>query len=99
MKCLRPIALVFCALLVACTTPSEPSLDISLYDGKPIDTLSTAEPPTTEKEAISRGDASLQAAIVTWHCMNTFGLYRLKMVNIKIVHSSILVASTSLEAT
>ncbi len=53
--------LVFSLFLTACAAPEKPSIDTSLYEGKPIDTLSTDEPPTTEKEAISRGDASLQA--------------------------------------
>ena len=45
-------------LLVGCAS-GKPDVDTSLYDGKPIDTLSTKPPKETEQEAISRGDAAL----------------------------------------
>lgn len=59
----RTIAmLVISLMLSACASKDEaPALDTSLYDGRPIDTLSLEEPPITEKEAIERGDISLQA--------------------------------------
>lgn len=47
-------------LLVGCAASNENTLDTSLYDGKPIDTLSLEEPPKTEKEAITRGDTALR---------------------------------------
>lgn len=54
----------YCLLLMMLTTLSacsstEPKLDTSLYDGKPIDALSLDEPPQTEQEAITRGDTAL----------------------------------------
>lgn len=59
MKVLRYFVLLVCiSLLVACSN-TKPQLDTSLYDGKPIDTLSLDEPPKTEQEAISRGDLAL----------------------------------------
>lgn len=47
-------------LLVGCVSKPESTLDTSLYDGQPIDTLSLDEPPKTEKEAIQRGDLALK---------------------------------------
>lgn len=47
------------SLLVGCATSDDNTFDASLYDGKPIDTLSLEEPPKTEKEAITRGDIAL----------------------------------------
>ncbi|KJY85017.1 hypothetical protein TW81_01450 [Vibrio galatheae] len=58
IRCL--LVLVSLSLLAACAN-KESSLDTSLYDGKPIDTLSLDEPPKTEKEAIQRGDTALSA--------------------------------------
>lgn len=46
-------------ILAGCASSPESTLDTSLYDGKPIDTLSLDEPPKTEKEAIQRGDLAL----------------------------------------
>ncbi|WP_114788047.1 tetratricopeptide repeat protein [Vibrio tetraodonis] len=45
-------------LLIGCAG-NQSNIDSSLYDGKPIDTLSSEQPPKTEQEAISRGDAAL----------------------------------------
>ncbi len=62
MKGLRYLLVfVLTTLLVACANNNDPKLDTSLYDGKPIDTLSLEEPPKTEKEAIQRGDTALSA--------------------------------------
>tara|TARA_Y100001956_G_scaffold82949_1_gene107173 strand:+ start:3701 stop:4711 length:1011 start_codon:yes stop_codon:yes gene_type:complete len=47
-------------VLVGCAASDENTLDTSLYDGRPIDTLSLEEPPKTEKEAITRGDLALR---------------------------------------
>ncbi|MGR5118531.1 tetratricopeptide repeat protein [Vibrio astriarenae] len=47
-------------LLAGCASKEEPpSLDTSLYEGKPIDSLSSDTPPVNEVEAIKRGDAAL----------------------------------------
>ncbi|NVD05928.1 tetratricopeptide repeat protein [Vibrio sp. JPW-9-11-11] len=54
------LLLVVVVALSACSS-TEPKLDISLYDGKPIDTLSFDEPPKTEQEAIMRGDSALSS--------------------------------------
>lgn len=52
------LLLVLLTMLSACSS-TEPKLDTSLYDGKPIDALSLDEPPKTEQEAITRGDTAL----------------------------------------
>lgn len=52
------VLLAVCLTLSACSS-TEPKLDTSLYEGKPIDTLSLDEPPKTEQEAITRGDRAL----------------------------------------
>ncbi|RTZ15234.1 tetratricopeptide repeat protein [Vibrio aquaticus] len=64
MKGLNVVTVTLCALLLAACASKEPSLDTSLYDGKPIDTLSSEEPPKTEKEAIMRGDTALSSGNV-----------------------------------
>ncbi|WP_394240383.1 tetratricopeptide repeat protein [Vibrio astriarenae] len=47
-------------LLLGCeSTPESPKLDTSLYEGKPLDALSNDVPPSTELEAIKRGDIAL----------------------------------------
>ncbi|MCG9575031.1 tetratricopeptide repeat protein [Vibrio tubiashii] len=58
LRCL--LVLITVSLLLACAS-KEPQLDTSLYEGKPIDTLSLEEPPKTEKEAIQRGDIALSS--------------------------------------
>ncbi len=58
LRCL--LVLITVSLLMACAS-KEPQLDTSLYEGKPIDTLSLEEPPKTEKEAIQRGDTALSS--------------------------------------
>ncbi|MFA0114882.1 tetratricopeptide repeat protein [Vibrio sp. 10N.261.46.E11] len=56
----------FLALLVfvilGCASSDEPTnqFDAELYSGKPIDTLSSDDPPLSEKEAIMRGDVALR---------------------------------------
>lgn len=64
MKGFKTIAILLSALLLTACASQEPSLDTSLYDGKPIDTLSSEEPPKTEKEAIMRGDTALSGGNV-----------------------------------
>ncbi|GLT19518.1 hypothetical protein GCM10007938_33000 [Vibrio zhanjiangensis] len=59
MKGLHFTSLSLIVLLLAGCSSSQPGIDTSLYDGKPIDTLSSQEPPKTEQEAISRGDTAL----------------------------------------
>ncbi|WP_394152196.1 tetratricopeptide repeat protein [Vibrio maritimus] len=48
----------------ACTSTKEPTYDTSLYQGRPIDTLTQGPPPESEVEAIQRGDAALNASNV-----------------------------------
>ncbi|MFM2589000.1 tetratricopeptide repeat protein [Vibrio sp. TBV020] len=64
MKGFKVATITLTALLLAACASQEPSLDTSLYDGKPIDTLSSEEPAKTEKEAIMRGDTALGAGNV-----------------------------------
>lgn len=64
MKGFNKVIIMLCALLLSACAANEPSLDTSLYDGKPIDTLSSEEPPKTEKEAIMRGDTALSSGNV-----------------------------------
>lgn len=49
-------------LLLGCASSDEPTnqFDAELYSGKPIDTLSSDNPPLNEKEAIMRGDIALR---------------------------------------
>ncbi|MCK6262467.1 tetratricopeptide repeat protein [Vibrio sp. ZSDE26] len=47
-------------LLTSCASePEKPSFDTTLYDGRPVDTLTSDAPPLNEKEAITRGDIAL----------------------------------------
>ncbi|MGY5538525.1 tetratricopeptide repeat protein [Vibrio brasiliensis] len=59
MKGIQLVVFALSAILLSACASKESSLDTSLYDGKPIDSLSSEEPPTTEKEAIERGDKAL----------------------------------------
>ncbi len=53
---------MLCILLQACATKDQqPKYDTSLYQGRPIDSLTQEEPPKTEIEAIKRGDAALES--------------------------------------
>lgn len=61
MKGIKLITVVSAVFLMVACASNEPTLDTSLYDGKPIDTLSSEEPPKTEKEAIERGDVALNS--------------------------------------
>ncbi|AIW13187.1 lipopolysaccharide assembly protein LapB [Vibrio tubiashii] len=61
MNGLRYLILLASIVLLSACASKEPSLDTSLYDGRPIDTLSLEEPPKTEKEAIQRGDIALSS--------------------------------------
>lgn len=61
MKGLRYLSLLMTLFLLSACASNEPQLDTSLYEGKPIDTLSLEEPPKTEKEAIQRGDIALSS--------------------------------------
>ncbi|MEZ8103454.1 tetratricopeptide repeat protein [Vibrio bivalvicida] len=61
MKGLRFLLLLIPFFLLSACASNEPQLDTSLYEGKPIDTLSLEEPPKTEKEAIQRGDVALSS--------------------------------------
>lgn len=61
MKGIQLTIMVLAAVLLTACASKEPSLDTSLYDGKPIDSLSSEEPPKTEKEAITRGDKALSS--------------------------------------
>jgi len=61
MKGLRYLLLLIPLFLLSACASNEPQLDTSLYEGKPIDTLSLEEPPKTEKEAIQRGDVALSS--------------------------------------
>ncbi|WP_414931934.1 tetratricopeptide repeat protein [Vibrio europaeus] len=61
MNGLRYLLLLASIVLLSACASKEPSLDTSLYDGRPIDTLSLDEPPKTEKEAIQRGDTALSS--------------------------------------
>ncbi len=48
-------------LVLGCSNsnPKRDNFDTTLYDGRPIETLSTDVPPLSEKEAITRGDIAL----------------------------------------
>lgn len=61
MKGIPNLLLFASVLLLSACANNEPKLDTSLYDGKPIDTLSLEDPPKTEKEAIERGDMALSS--------------------------------------
>ncbi|NOI76561.1 tetratricopeptide repeat protein [Vibrio coralliilyticus] len=61
MKGLHLIVLSLSVLFLTACASNEPSIDTSLYEGKPIDSLSSDEPPKTEQEAITRGDTALSA--------------------------------------
>ncbi|MCJ2377118.1 tetratricopeptide repeat protein [Vibrio sp. ZSDZ34] len=63
MKGLQSIIVcLLCISLQACATKEEqPQYDTSLYQGRPIDTLTQDPPPKTEVEAIKRGDAALNS--------------------------------------
>ncbi|MFA1562043.1 tetratricopeptide repeat protein [Aliivibrio fischeri] len=64
MKTIKQIGLciVISVFLTACASKEkEPSkYEVSLYDGKPIESLTQDDPPLTEVEAITRGDTSLK---------------------------------------
>ncbi|MEZ8313186.1 tetratricopeptide repeat protein [Vibrio splendidus] len=49
-------------LLLGCASSDEPTnqFDAELYSGKPIDSLTSDDPPLNEKEAIMRGDIALR---------------------------------------
>ncbi len=59
---LRLISILCGAILVGCATnqPPQSTFDATLYDGRPVDTLSSDVPPLNETEAISRGDIALR---------------------------------------
>lgn len=59
MKGIQLIIIALSAVLLTACASKDSDLDTSLYDGKPIDSLSSEEPPKTEKEAIARGDTAL----------------------------------------
>lgn len=61
MKEIRYLLVLSTVLVLSACATNEPQLDTSLYEGRPIDTLSLDEPPKTEKEAIQRGDTALSA--------------------------------------
>ncbi|NOJ13471.1 tetratricopeptide repeat protein [Vibrio splendidus] len=56
------LLLLLPVLLLGCASSDEPTnqFDAELYSGKPIDTLTSDEPPLNEKEAIMRGDIALR---------------------------------------
>ncbi|NOJ03822.1 tetratricopeptide repeat protein [Vibrio splendidus] len=56
------LLLLLPVLLFGCASSDEPTnqFDAELYSGKPIDTLTSDEPPLNEKEAIMRGDIALR---------------------------------------
>ncbi|MFA0442257.1 tetratricopeptide repeat protein [Vibrio sp. 10N.222.51.C12] len=59
------IFMVTSMMLLACSsTDNKPTYDTSLYQGRPIDTLTQDPPPQSEVEAIQRGDAALNAGNV-----------------------------------
>ncbi|AIW17945.1 tetratricopeptide repeat protein [Vibrio coralliilyticus] len=64
MKGFHLIVLALLGVLLTACASNEPKVDTSLYEGKPIDSLSSDEPPKTEKEAITRGDNALSAGNV-----------------------------------
>ena len=56
------IVLVTVLFISGCASEPEPeSFDSVLYDGRPIDTLTSELAPLTEKEAITRGDLALSS--------------------------------------
>ncbi len=71
------LGLLVAITLYGCASqePQGPQYDLSLYDGRPIDTLTSDVMPVSEKEAITRGDVA--------RCMNTFERFRFPMHNIK----------------
>ncbi|MEZ9660774.1 tetratricopeptide repeat protein [Vibrio sp. 10N.261.52.F3] len=56
------ILLLLPILLLGCASSDEPTnqFDAELYSGKPIDSLTSDDPPLNEKEAIMRGDIALR---------------------------------------
>ena len=56
---IQTIALALVVLSGCSSSDSSDNFDSSLYAGKPIESLSNAEPPKTEKEALARGDMAL----------------------------------------
>ncbi|OJI53173.1 Photosystem I assembly protein Ycf3 [Vibrio vulnificus] len=56
------LGLLVAITLYGCASqePQGPQYDLSLYDGRPIDTLSSDVMPVSEKEAITRGDVALR---------------------------------------
>ncbi|OIQ25675.1 tetratricopeptide repeat protein [uncultured Vibrio sp.] len=56
----RCVVITLSLMLTACATePEKPGFDSALYDGLPVDTLTSDAPPLNEKEAIMRGDIAL----------------------------------------
>ncbi|MCU8503296.1 tetratricopeptide repeat protein [Vibrio vulnificus] len=56
------LGLLVAITLYGCASqePQGPQYDLSLYDGRPIDTLTSDVMPVSEKEAITRGDVALR---------------------------------------
>lgn len=62
MKGFRWVVLIVIVGLQACASSNtKPSYDTSLYQGRPIETLTQEPPPQSEVEAIQRGDAALNS--------------------------------------
>lgn len=56
------LALVSVFVMAGCASEPEPaSFDSALYDGRPVDTLTSELAPLTEQEAITRGDLALSS--------------------------------------
>ncbi|GEM80164.1 tetratricopeptide repeat protein [Vibrio superstes] len=55
------LAILICVGLIGCASsePEPVEFDNSLYSGKPVDSLTSQEPPKSEMEAITRGDTAL----------------------------------------
>ncbi|MEZ9534920.1 hypothetical protein CSB62_03260 [Vibrio splendidus] len=62
MRMNRMVLLLLPLLILGCASSDEPTnqFDAELYSGKPIDTLTSDDPPVSEKEAIMRGDVALR---------------------------------------
>lgn len=56
---IQTIALALVVMSGCSSSDPADNFDSSLYAGKPIESLSNAEPPKTEKEALARGDMAL----------------------------------------
>ncbi|WP_070962499.1 tetratricopeptide repeat protein [Vibrio sonorensis] len=53
--------LIALAVAGCASKESKPAFDSSLYDGRPVDTLTSDAPPLNETEAITRGDIALRS--------------------------------------